>query len=119
VHLPAGYRRARQYDWRSCSSNPPALEAEDLHHGQAVAAADRLVAVLAADIRSTVDRILALQADARFTGHVDQAQVLYAGHSLGGAASLEGCRTDPRCAGAVDLDGTQFGRSRVPASTSR
>jgi dienelactone hydrolase len=91
------------------AGNPPAFEAEDLHHGQAVAAADRLVAVLAADIHSTADRILAPGSEARFAGHVDHAHVLYVGHSLGGAASLEGCRTDPRCAGAVDLDGTQFG----------
>jgi pimeloyl-ACP methyl ester carboxylesterase len=28
------------------------------------------------------------------------------GHSLGGAASLEACRQDAACAGAVDLDGT-------------
>jgi dienelactone hydrolase len=91
------------------AGNPPAFETEDLHHGEAVDAADRLVAVLAADVRSTADRILALESQTRFSGHVDQAHVVYAGHSLGGAASLEGCRTDPRCAGAVDLDGTQFG----------
>jgi dienelactone hydrolase len=33
----------------------------------------------------------------------------YVGHSFGGAASLEACRQDARCAAAVDLDGSQFG----------
>ncbi|HEY3556423.1 MAG TPA: hypothetical protein VGL05_03110 [Kribbella sp.] len=33
----------------------------------------------------------------------------YVGHSFGGAASLEACRLDQRCAAAVDLDGSQFG----------
>ena len=33
----------------------------------------------------------------------------YVGHSFGGAASLEACRLDARCAAAVDLDGSQFG----------
>ncbi len=33
----------------------------------------------------------------------------YVGHSFGGAASLEACRLDARCAAAVDLDGIQFG----------
>ncbi|TCC23563.1 alpha/beta hydrolase [Kribbella speibonae] len=33
----------------------------------------------------------------------------YVGHSFGGAASLEACRLDSRCAAAVDLDGIQFG----------
>jgi hypothetical protein len=34
---------------------------------------------------------------------------VYLGHSFGGAAALEACRTDQRCAGAADLDGTQYG----------
>lgn len=33
----------------------------------------------------------------------------YVGHSFGGAAALEACRIDRRCAAAVDLDGQQFG----------
>jgi pimeloyl-ACP methyl ester carboxylesterase len=92
------------------AGNPPALDADDLHQGQAVEAGDRLVATWAADVRSTADRTLALAKDPRFIGHINPTRVLYAGHSFGGAAALEGCRTDPRCAGAIDLDGTQFGQ---------
>ena len=33
----------------------------------------------------------------------------YVGHSFGGAAALEACRLDQRCAAAIDLDGNQFG----------
>ena len=31
------------------------------------------------------------------------------GHSFGGAAALEACRLDARCAAAADLDGSPFG----------
>jgi pimeloyl-ACP methyl ester carboxylesterase len=39
-------------------------------------------------------------------GALDFDHVAYVGHSMGGAASFEACRQDPRCAAAVDLDGT-------------
>jgi pimeloyl-ACP methyl ester carboxylesterase len=45
----------------------------------------------------------------RFAGHINVARTAYLGHSFGGAATLEACRTDPHCAGAIDLDGTQYG----------
>jgi len=58
-------------------------------------------------------------ADARFAGAMVAKQLpnsvdtavgtSYVGHSFGGAASLEACRLDARCAAAVDLDGSQFG----------
>jgi dienelactone hydrolase len=65
---------------------------------------DQLVAVWADDAR-----FAAARAAVQLAGHVDGARVVYAGHSFGGAASLEACRADPRCAGAADLDGTPFG----------
>jgi predicted dienelactone hydrolase len=65
---------------------------------------DQLVAVWAQDAR-----FAAARAVVQLAGHVDGARVVYAGHSFGGAASLEACRADPRCAGAADLDGTPFG----------
>jgi dienelactone hydrolase len=65
---------------------------------------DQLVAVWADDARFAASR-----AAVQLGGHVDGSRVVYAGHSFGGAASLEACRSDPRCAGAADLDGTPFG----------
>lgn len=65
---------------------------------------DQLVAVWADDARFAASR-----AAVQLAGHVDGTRVVYAGHSFGGAASLEACRSDPRCAGAADLDGTPFG----------
>jgi dienelactone hydrolase len=68
---------------------------------------DRLVAVWAADARFAADRMSA--AGGALAGHVDAARVAYVGHSFGGAASLQACHDDPRCAGATDLDGTPYG----------
>ncbi|MGZ8800653.1 MAG: alpha/beta hydrolase family protein [Aeromicrobium sp.] len=39
-------------------------------------------------------------------GDLDFDRVAFLGHSLGGAASFEACRQEPRCGAAVDLDGT-------------
>jgi dienelactone hydrolase len=39
-------------------------------------------------------------------GALDFERVAYIGHSMGGAAAFEACRQDPRCGGAVDMDGT-------------
>ncbi len=60
-------------------------------------------------------------ADARFAGSMVARQLpnsvesgigtSYVGHSFGGAASLEACRTDNRCAAAVDLDGVPYGEA--------
>jgi dienelactone hydrolase len=65
---------------------------------------DRLVAVWAADARFAAGQVGVL-----LGAHVDRTRVIYAGHSFGGAAALEACRQDTRCAGAADLDGTPFG----------
>lgn len=89
--------------------NPAGFDAADLHAGQAQADGDRLVAVLAADARFAAAGTAALDAGGPFAGHVDATKTAYVGHSFGGAAALEACRTDDRCAGAADLDGTQYG----------
>lgn len=68
---------------------------------------DRLVAVWAADARFVVGRMSG--AGGSLAGHVDASRVAYIGHSFGGAASLQACHDDPRCAGAVDLDGNPYG----------
>lgn len=64
-----------------------------------------LVEVWAADARFAARKVAADP----LGEHVDTARIAYVGHSLGGAASLQACRGDPACAGAVDLDGTPYG----------
>jgi predicted dienelactone hydrolase len=85
--------------------NPPDLGG---HSGPPQQTGDRLAELWAADAHFTADQVIALGSAGQFAARID-AKVAYVGHSFGGASSLEACRTDPRCAGAVDLDGTQFG----------
>jgi predicted dienelactone hydrolase len=54
-------------------------------------------------------KFAAAKTAAQFGGHVDASRTLYMGHSFGGAAALQQCHLDAHCAGAIDLDGTQFG----------
>lgn len=93
----------------TATGDPSAFDGTDLHAGQAQTTGDRLVDVWAADARFTAARADALDGGGRFAGHVDTTTTVYLGHSFGGAAALEACHTDPRCAGAADLDGTQYG----------
>ncbi|MFD2082447.1 Platelet-activating factor acetylhydrolase, isoform II [Actinopolymorpha cephalotaxi] len=95
------------------AGNPNDLEGGS---ARAVAAANRIVGVWAADAQFAARRVAALDramdrpgGDLDLRGHVDTGRVAYAGHSFGGAASLEACRADAACAGAVDLDGREFG----------
>ncbi|GAA4632835.1 alpha/beta hydrolase [Actinoallomurus vinaceus] len=91
----------------TAAGNPPALNAANLRTGAAAQAGDPLMAIWAADARFAAGQVAGLGQP--FAGHVDAAHPAYVGHSFGGAASLEACRLDAHCAGAVDLDGTQFG----------
>lgn len=68
---------------------------------------DRLVAVWAADARFTASRMA--NTGGPLNHHVDTSHAVYIGHSFGGAAALQACHDDPRCAGAVDMDGTPYG----------
>lgn len=45
-----------------------------------------------------------------FPARLDRDRVGMLGHSLGGAAALDACRTDPRFRACVNLDGDPFGR---------
>ncbi len=68
---------------------------------------DHLVSTWAADARFAATAIAKELPDS-----VDPTfGTSYVGHSFGGAAALEACRTDARCAAAVDLDGRQFGEA--------
>ncbi|HEX8890618.1 MAG TPA: hypothetical protein VF779_15810 [Pyrinomonadaceae bacterium] len=46
----------------------------------------------------------------RFARHIDLDRIGMLGHSLGGAAALEACRTDARFKACADLDGAPFGK---------
>ncbi|WP_427895155.1 hypothetical protein ACQHIV_16270 [Kribbella sp. GL6] len=83
-------------------ANPPNLG--DNNEG-AQQAGDHLVGIWAADARFAAGMVAKSLANS-----VEPAVgPAYVGHSFGGAASLEACRLDQRCAAAVDLDGYQFG----------
>ncbi|HEY3511385.1 MAG TPA: hypothetical protein VGL36_19585 [Kribbella sp.] len=86
--------------------NPPDVGG---HTGESQQTGDRLAAEWATDARFVAGQVLALGQTGQFGGRLEP-KVAYVGHSFGGASSLEACRVDARCAGAVDLDGTQFGR---------
>ncbi len=75
------------------------------------AGADKLVKVWAADIVSTMNQLERLDAggNSRFGGRLALGRIGVFGHSFGGAASAEACRTDGRCKAAIDLDGTPYG----------
>jgi dienelactone hydrolase len=78
-------------------------------NAQVAAVGDRLVAVWVNDAHFTATQVAALDRTGPLSGHVDATRTAYIGHSFGGAASLEACRTDAHCAAAADLDGAQFG----------
>lgn len=82
--------------------NPPELGS---HHGRPEVEADRLVVTWSTAARAVAVR---LRQTKIFADHLQRGTV-YVGHSFGGAASLQACRDDATCRGAVDLDGTQFG----------
>ncbi|HEY9336548.1 MAG TPA: hypothetical protein VIQ79_19075 [Kribbella sp.] len=83
-------------------ANPPNL-GDSTEGAQQVG--DHLVGIWAADARFAAGMVAKEVPDS-----VESAVgASYVGHSFGGAASLEACRLDPRCAAAVDLDGIQFG----------
>lgn len=85
---------------RTAAGNPETFTTAD---------GNRLVTTWAADARFAAGQVAALDRAGRLAGHVDGAHTVYFGHSFGGAASLQACAGDPRCAAAVDLDGTAYG----------
>jgi dienelactone hydrolase len=83
-------------------ANPPNL-GDSTEGSQKVG--DHLVTIWAADARFAAGMVAK-----QLPNSVDTVVgPSYVGHSFGGAASLEACRLDQRCAAAVDLDGSQFG----------
>ena len=60
-----------------------------------------------ADLASVADQLERLNSDPaeRLAGRLDLGRFAALGHSFGGNAALEWCRTDQRCRAAVNLDG--------------
>jgi hypothetical protein len=83
-------------------ANPPNLGDENEN---ARRIGDHLVGVWAADARFAAGMV-GKQLPKSIDGSIGPS---YVGHSFGGAASLEACRLDQRCAAAIDLDGSQYG----------
>lgn len=75
---------------------------------------DQLLAVWAADARFAAERAVR-----QFGGHVRADRTVYVGHAFGGTAALAACRADPRCGGAVSLDGEPDGEPDGPAGPVR
>ncbi|RDC60861.1 hypothetical protein HME9302_02077 [Alteripontixanthobacter maritimus] len=61
-----------------------------------------------ADVRLLADVIAREEVDG-FAGHLDTSRVFIVGMSLGGAVAAQACAELSICAGAVNLDGFQFG----------
>ena len=61
----------------------------------------------AADLASVAGQLERVNTDPTqlLEGRLDLSRVAAVGHSFGGNAALEWCRTDPRCVAAVNLDG--------------
>jgi dienelactone hydrolase len=90
---------------------PPAANPETLAGEAARALGTKLMAAWAEDTDTLADRLAAANADehGRFFRRLDLTAMAAVGHSLGGATSMEFCRTDRRCRAAVDIDGLPLG----------
>ncbi|RKG98964.1 hypothetical protein D7V97_32260 [Corallococcus sp. CA053C] len=76
----------------------------------------RVQAQWAADARFVLDRLTALDSSdpaGRFTGRLDLGRIGAFGHSFGGSAAAELCRTDARVHAGLNLDGTFHGNLEV------
>ncbi|RKH37293.1 alpha/beta hydrolase family protein, partial [Corallococcus llansteffanensis] len=76
----------------------------------------RVQAQWAADARFVLDRLTALDSSdpaGRFTGRLDLGRIGAFGHSFGGSAAAELCRTDARVHAGLNQDGTFHGNLEV------
>ena len=103
---PTGSANTTVVGGRVIGSSPDGnLPDANTHRGKGLEAADRL-------LRQWSDAATVVAGTVRqnkiISAHLRPGAV-YVGHSFGGAASLQACRDDPGCLGAVDLDGAQYG----------
>jgi dienelactone hydrolase len=88
---------------RVIHSVPSAGDNADLNQLTQLWAADMLFAAKQVSLLNTAS-------SDRFAGRLDLSRIGFFGHSLGGAAATEACKEDSSCAGAVDFDGSLFGK---------
>jgi predicted dienelactone hydrolase len=76
-------------------------------HEEAFSARTAVCQRKAEDLAFVADQLDRIDADptSRFAGRLDTSRLGAVGHSFGGNAALEWCRSDPRCRAAVNLDG--------------
>lgn len=67
----------------------------------------KMIGVYKADLAFVIDELTKLNDDRRsiFYKHIDLNHIAAMGHSAGGTAAIEFCRTDKLCKAAIDLDG--------------
>lgn len=82
--------------------NPPDI-------GRDASTADHILRAWVGDAQFTRSQLGRLNLAGPLASHLTLTHASYVGHSFGGAAALQACHDDRQCAGAVDLDGTQFG----------
>lgn len=75
-------------------------------------ATSKQVEAWAKDVTFVLERMSSPATDpaGRFATRIDPTRIGMLGHSLGGAAALETCRTDTRFKACADLDGAPFGK---------
>lgn len=87
-------------------------EEENAPNPKAQGAIDaRVIEVEADEMRFVLDRAASLSGaeDGLFAGRLITSRAGFLGHSIGGAAAARACEVDPRCVGAVNLDGDMAG----------
>ena len=98
-------------DGRVVAMNPDAvggaLGPQTGSHEEAFGARAAVCERKAEDLAFVADQVRRIDADStsRFADRLDTTRLGAVGHSFGGNAALEWCRTDPRCRAAVNLDG--------------
>ena len=106
-------------DGRVVAMNPDAvggaLGPQTGSHEEAFGARAAVCQRKAEDLAFVADQVRRIDSDStsRFADRLDTTRLGAVGHSFGGNAALEWCRTDPRCCAAVNLDGaiwTEVGR---------
>jgi dienelactone hydrolase len=67
----------------------------------------KAIEIYKADMKFVIDELAKLNENPQsiFYHHLDLNRIAAMGHSAGGTASIEFCRTDNRCKAAIDLDG--------------
>lgn len=94
-------------DGTIASSIPLGAQFEKMSPHEQRAFQSKGIEIFKADMKLVVDQLTQLNQNAQsiFYGHLDLDKIGVMGHSAGGTAAIEFCRSDNSCKAAVDLDG--------------